>query len=308
MSPFDPAAIDRRTVAFNARLEATLADLPPVYTVPVEQTRQARAEGRSLFHPAGPLPGSDWLAIDGAGRPARLRVSPAAAEARGTYLHIHGGGWSLGAPDQFDLYSQRIADATGLEVLSVQYRLAPEAPWPAAAEDCLAAARWVLANRTGPVVIGGESAGAHLAAVLLLRLRDEGALGRLAGAVLNYGMFDLAMTPSVRRWGDRCLVLSTPIIDWFCTNLVQGRVPRDDPALSPLHAELRGLPPALFQCGTEDPLLDDTLFMAARWQAAGNRAETALWPGGVHGFDQFELPLASQAHQQQDAWVRGLLA
>lgn len=308
MSPFDSAAISAETATFNAELARTLAGLPPVHTVPVAVTRKARAEGRGVFRPAGPLAGSDWQSIEGAdGRSARVRISRPQGQSRGTYLHIHGGGWTLGAPDQFDLYNQRIAVRTGLEVVSVEYRLAPEAPWPAAPDDCLAAARWLLTNRPGPVAIGGESAGAHLAAVTALRLRDAGQIGRVRALVLNYGMFDLRLTPSARRWGDEVVILSTPIIEWFCGNLVQDRTDPADPALSPLLADLRDLPPALFQVGTQDPLLDDTLFMAARWQAAGNAAETAIWPGGIHAFDCFDLALADRAHRRQDAFLQEML-
>lgn len=303
ISPFDPARVSADTARFNEALARTLAELPPVHTVPVEVTRRARAEGRGVFRPAGPLPGSEWQAIEGAaGRAARVRISRPRGQPRGSYLHVHGGGWTLGAPDQFDLYNQRIAARTGLEVVSVEYRLAPEAPWPAAAEDCLAAALWLLADRDGPVAVGGESAGAHLAAVTALRLRQRGLAGRVRALVLNYGMFDLRLTPSARRWGERVLILSTPIITWFRDNLIRGADPAD-PALSPLLADLGGLPPALLQVGTEDPLLDDTLFMAARWQAAGNRAETAIWPGGIHAFDCFELPLADEAHRRLDDFL-----
>lgn len=307
MSPFDPAAVSAETAAFNAKLKAMLAELPPVHTVPVEDTRKARAEGRGPFRLGGPMEGSDWVGIDGAVPGARVRISRPDRPPRGVYLHIHGGGWTLGSPEQYDLYNQHIATETGLEVVAVEYRLAPESAWPAPAEDCLAAAHWTLARYDGPLIVGGESAGAHLAAILLVQLRDEGFANRLAGAVLTYGMYDLRLTPSARNWGEENLVLSTPIIEWFCGNLVQGRIDPRDPAISPLFADLTGLPPALFQIGTFDPLLDDSLFMAARWQAAGNRTDLAIWPGGVHGFDQFDLPMAAEAHARQDAFVNDLL-
>lgn len=306
-SLFLPSVISAETADFNERIARTLAELPPVDTVPVEVTRQARAEGRGVFRPAGPLAGSEWLTIGtDDGRDRTVRISGPAGEPVGTYLHFHGGGWTLGAPDQFDLYNQRIARETGWEVVSAAYRLAPENAWPAAPDDCLEAVHWVLANRPGPVVIGGESAGAHLAAVTALRLREEGVLGTVAGLVLNYGMFDLRLTPSARRWGDRPLILSTPIIEWFCGNLLQGADP-GDPAVSPLLADLSGLPPALFQVGTMDPLLDDSLFMEARWRAAGNQTDIAVWPGGIHAFDQFELTMAEQAWARQDAFLRDLV-
>ena len=161
--------------------------------------------------------------------------------------------------------------------------------------------------RGGPVVIGGESAGAHLTMATFIRLAGAGLADRVAGLVLNYGVFDLRLTPSARNWGTRYLVLSTPVIDWFAANLL-GEGDRADPAVSPLLAPLPPrLPPALFQCGTADPLIDDTLFMAARWRGAGAVAEEAIHPGGVHAFDMFDLALARASHARQDAFVRACL-
>lgn len=305
MNPFDPAAISAETAAFHADLTAKLTDAPRPFDVPVETTRRSRAEGKGLFPLAGPLAGSDWIEIPGApGGPGRIRLSLPEGTPRGVYVHIHGGGWTLGNPEHLDGFSQRIALATGLAVASVQYRLSPEHRWPGCANDCEAAADWALGAFEGPMMIGGESAGAHLAAVALLRLRARGISGRVAGAVLNYGQFDFDLTPSVRNWGEAYLVLSTPIISWFNQNLMNGQ---SDPEISPLGADLSDLPPALFQIGTRDPLLDDTLFMAARWQAAGNRAELAVVPGGVHAFDCFDLTIAREAHARQDNFLNALL-
>lgn len=304
-SPFDPAAVAPETAQFNHRLADLLSTVPPVHLVPPQVTRAARAAGRGLFAPAGPRPGSVWLDLPGVPG-GQVRLSPGAA--RGTYLHFHGGGWTLNAPDQYDDYNQRIAAATGLDVVSVRYRLAPEHRWPAQGHDCLAAALWVLAQSRGPVVLGGESAGAHLAMVTLLGLVARHHRARIIGAVFNYGIFDLGLTPSARAWGDEYLVLSTPAIAWFVRNLAPDPAQWADPGLSPIWEELDGLPPALFQVGTRDPLVDDTLFMAARWQAAGNATELAIYPGGVHAFDCFDIDLARQCHARQDAFLRDCLA
>jgi acetyl esterase/lipase len=115
-------------------------------------------------------------------------------------------------------------------------------------------------------------------------------------ANLVYGAYDLTFTPSVRRWGTRNHILSTPIIDRFTGWFVPDPTKRSDPDVSPLHADLSGMPSALFTVGTLDPLLDDTLFMAARWSAAGNAAELAVYPGGVHAFNAFPQELASEAN------------
>ena len=126
-------------------------------------------------------------------------------------------------------------------------------------------------------------------------------------ANLVYGCYDLTLTPSVRRWGARNLVLSTPIIEWFTDHFVPDRARRADPDVSPLYADLRGLPPAHFTVGTEDPLLDDTLFLHARWLAAGNAASLFVAPGGMHGFDAFPHELAKRARRAAARFVAGVL-
>lgn len=300
---FRPEAVDPETRRFNAELEERLAGLPATHEVPPEVTRQARAEGRGIFPPGGPLAGSQWRDIPG----GRVRISPAPGAPRGVYLHIHGGGWTLGAPDQHDRANQELAAASGFTVVSAAYPLAPENPWPAQLPPLIAAAEWAAAQWPGlPLAVGGESAGAHLAACLLLALRARGGLRRVAGAVLNYGMFDLGMTPSMARWGARKLILSTPTVAWFVGNLLPDPGGRRDPAVSPLCADLSGMPPALFQVGTLDPLLDDSLMMAARWAGAGSPAALAVWPGGVHAFDAFDLAISRAFRDRQAGFLSGL--
>ena len=174
-----------------------------------------------------------------------------------------------------------------------------------------AAARWVVEHGAAefgvtPLVIGGESAGAHLSATTLLRMRDRHGFTGCAGANLGYGVYDLSMTPSQRNWGTRSLVLSTPIMHWFCDRFV-ARGGRRDPAVSPLYARLHDLPPALFTVGTLDPLLDDTLFMCQRWRAAGNPATLEVYPGGPHGFDAHPTQLARRARAKMDEFIAARL-
>jgi acetyl esterase/lipase len=169
-------------------------------------------------------------------------------------------------------------------------------------------ARTAIGTFGGGIVISGESAGAHLAAVTLLRLKARGLADRIAGAALTYGVFDLRMTPSMANWGPDNLILSTPVVEWFVDNLTAGdRALRADPALSPLLADLSGLPPSLLTCGTADPLIDDTLFMAARLAAAGVAVETRIVPGGCHGFDLFDLAIAREHHAALAGFARARL-
>ncbi|MFN3258933.1 MAG: alpha/beta hydrolase [Pikeienuella sp.] len=305
---FRPEAVSPETRAHVEALEAALAVAPKPHETPVEASRQARIEGRGVFPPAGPLPGSEWVKAPTV--PGRARLTPAPGAPTGLYIHIHGGGWTLGLPDQYDRWNQHLAQETGCAVLSIQYRLAPENPWPACAEDCEAGAVWALeeAARMGAsrVVIGGESAGAHLSVVTLLRLRARGMAGRIAGANLSYGVFDVGLTPSARNWGARQLVLSTPTMDWFSGNL--GPVDKTSPEVSPLRADLSGMPPALFQVGTEDPLMDDSLLMAARWAASGVEARLEVHPGGVHGFDMFDIGIGRAARANSAAFLKACFA
>ena len=302
-SLFDPTAIDPETAEFNAKLEALLATQPQPQTLPPQVTRDARESGTGTF---GPIVRSE-MAEDRtiAGVPCRVLLP---ATVQGVYLHIHGGGWTFGRAHHSDLRNEQVARHASVAVISVDYRLAPEHPYPAAADDCEAVAVWLAQHAraefgTERLVIGGESAGGHLAALTLLRLRDHHGVRAFAGANLVYGCFDLSMTPSQRRWGDRYLVLSGPFMRWASANFVPDEAMRRDPEVSPLYADLAGMPPALFTVGTLDPLLDDSLFMHARWLAAGDEAELAIYPGGVHGFNAFPIELGRRANARSDAFI-----
>jgi acetyl esterase len=302
--------------AFNEMLGQLLAEEPSVETVPPDVSRRARREGRSIFPPPVFLPQARELVVPGRAGGLRVRVLAPEGEATGAYLHIHGGGWVLGCCDQQDDRLWELVEATGLCAVSVDYRLAPEHPYPAGPDDCEDAALWLLdrglRELAAPdwIAIGGESSGAHLAATTLLRLRDRhDAADRFGAATLSYGVYDLTMTPSSRRWGDRDLVLSTPSMIWFGRCFTGDRDLEElrDPDLSPLYADLRDLPPAQFTVGDQDPLLDDSLFMAARWQAAGNDAELQVWPESTHGFTAYPLALARAANEAQYAFLRSAL-
>jgi acetyl esterase/lipase len=315
--PLSPVAVDEavleETRALNRWLTETLPEQPAVNEVPPELTRLARREGRSFWPPPEFLPEARDVHIPGRGGEIRLRVLRPEGEVAGVYLHIHGGGWVLGAADEQDVRLLGLAEATGLCALSVDYRLSPECAYPAAPDDCEDAAVWLLergfAELGVPEVaaIGGESAGGHLAATTLLRLRDRhGVTGAFRAANLVYGVYDLSMTPSSRNWGDSFLILSSPTMHWFGTCFTGERTLEEltDPDLSPLYAELQELPAALFTVGTLDPLLDDSLFMSARWQAAGNEAELRVYPEAVHGFNLFPTAMARAANDAQHEFLR----
>jgi acetyl esterase len=311
-------AILAETRAFNAEIERTLDAGPAIQTLPVEEVRLARREGKDVFPPAVYLTDrARELSIPGRSGDIGLRVIAPEREAVGVYLNLHGGGWMLGAADLQDPAMAELADATGLCTVSVEYRLAPEHPYPAGPDDCEDAAVWLVREGFAqlgvpPVAtIGGDSAGAHLSAVTLLRLRDRHAItGAFAAANLIYGVFDLAMTPSQRNWGERNLVLTTAVMRYFEETFLPGMddEAKRDPDVSPLYADLRDMPPALFSVGTLDPLLDDTLFMEARWRAAGGRSELRIWPEAIHAFNVFPLKVTAAARAEQYAFLRDAIA
>lgn len=314
---WDHNKLAAETRAFNAELERLLATVPSIHTVPPEQTRRARREGRSIYPPPVFLPEARTLEVDGPGGPLPLRVIAPESEPAGAFLHLHGGGWTLGENDMQDPRLHRLARETGLAVVSVGYRLAPEHPYPAGPDDCEAAALWLvsdLGRRTvgvnGPLAIGGDSAGAQLAAVTLLRLRDRhGIRGAFGAAAFQYGAFDLSKTPSQRLWGERNLVLSGPIITWFGDQFLPEHdlEQRRDPDISPLFAELSDMPSAIFTIGTQDALLDDSLFMEARWRSAGNQTELRVWPEAPHGFLSLPMTVTDAALSEEHDFLRSAL-
>lgn len=234
-----------------------------------------------------------------AGVPCRVFARDAA---RGTYLHFHGGAMVLGSPRMNDADNARIASQLGVAVVSVDYRLAPEHPFPAGSDDCLAVAKALLDADDRPLVLGGESAGAYYAALTLVRIRDElGAIDRVRGANLVFGVYDLSGTPSNQlgsRPSDVPDILADDTAGWVLQNYLPGRTPEQarQADCSPLYADLHGLAPALFSVGAADHLLDDSLFMAARWQAWGNDATLAVYPDCIHGFTGFPTELAKRAN------------
>ena len=171
-----------------------------------------------------------------------------------------------------------------------------------------AAALWLTRNAAdfadGPLFIGGESAGGHLSAVTLLRLKQRHGMTPFKAANLTFGCFDMGMTPSMRAFGDTGPTLSTRDVAHFRQSFIPEGTDLSDPDISPLYADLGGLPDALFVVGTRDGLLDDSLFMHARWLAAGNTAELGIYPGGAHGFIAFPGALAEAALAQIDRFFQ----
>ncbi|MRW82686.1 alpha/beta hydrolase fold domain-containing protein [Pseudoduganella sp. FT26W] len=240
-----------------------------------------------------------------------VRILRGAAPARGVVLDFHGGGWAIGNAAMNDQLNARMIAACDVAVVSVDYRLAPAAPLAAIMDDCLAAARWLLEGGLPeydglPLYILGESAGGHLAAATLLQLKDwPDLLRRITGAIMYYGVYDLAGTPSVRQAGADTLVLHGPSMLDSLRLLTPGLTDeqRRQSPQSPLYGDLSGMPPALMFAGERDPLRDDTLLMAERWRTV-TEVECHVLPEAPHGFIRFPTRMAAQVRQRAYAWIR----
>ena len=206
-------------------------------------------------------------------------------------VYMHGGGWTIGGLEGQDRVCRRLADGSGAAVLAVDYRLAPEHPWPASVDDTVAALRWAasgppeLGPAPGAVAAAGHSAGGTLAALACLRLRDEDPAALPDLQVLLCANTDLTgAQPSMRQkaagWG-----LDAEAIRFFNSQWVPDRTRWSDPGVSPLHApDLSGLPKALIVTAEHDPLRDESEAYAHRLRDAGVEVELRREPGLIHSF------------------------
>lgn len=262
----------------------------------LDELRETRA---AIPAPPPADPPALELVADAAGRSVPIRVfTPRSGIVRGVHLDIHGGGFYLGSAAREDLRNRERADRLNIAIVSVDYRLAPENPWPAAPDDCDTAARWLVEHTeerfgTTRTTIGGSSAGATLAVVTLLRMRDRGDI-ECVGATLQFGAYDLsAQTPAGRR-----------IADEYFIEAYAGHVgDRTAPDISPIFADLRNLPPTVMIVGAKDVLLEDNIAMAGRLSASGNDVEFRIYPEAPHGFTGHLTDVAATALRGVDSWL-----
>jgi acetyl esterase len=265
-----------------AREEGAL-DGRPVAALDVAALRCA-ARARAARRPPGPRLAS---VADAAGPPVATRHYRPVDEARPLLVFLHGGMWLLGDLDTHDRLCRRIAAEAGVEVLAVDYRRAPEHPWPAAVHDAVAAVRHARARLSGVVAVGGDSCGGCLAALAALALRDAGDPDLLAAQLLACPNTDL--TGRHRSMVDKGtgFGLEAGDLRWAIAQWVPDASRRADGDVSPLHArDLSGLPPAVVVTAEHDPLRDEGDAYAARLAAAGVRVVHRSEPGLPHGFLQ----------------------
>jgi acetyl esterase len=229
-------------------------------------------------------------------------------------VFFHGGGWVVGDLESHDVVCRQLADAGSLIVIAIDYRLAPEHKFPAAADDAIAATRWIAANArelgfdAARISVGGDSAGGNLAAVVALEARDGGGPA-IAGQVLVYPAVDLAMTQGSHSEPETSVLLTHSVIRWFVDHYLNGAADIHDWRASPARAQnLAGLPPAYVLTAGADPLRDEGDEYAARLRQAGVNVTTRHLPGQFHGFLTMGKLLreANVAVSEIGAWLKGL--
>lgn len=273
-----------------AALLAKGAGLAPLQTLSVAEAR-ARYESRGR-PAAAEVAGVSERVIAGPGGDLRLRVyAPFGPGPHPLLVFFHGSGFVLCSLDTHDGMCRNLCAGAGCVVLSVDYRLAPEAQFPAATEDCLFATRWAAAHAaefgadTGRIVIGGDSAGGNLAAVTALRLRDEGGPA-LRGQLLIYPITDYPVPATASMLGNaEGYGLTREAVTWFWSHYLGPSGDGAHPYAAPLRAsDLGRLPPALIVTAEFDPLRDEGEAYGARLEAAGVPARVMRWLGMNHGF------------------------
>ncbi len=269
------------------------AGAPPFESLTPEQAREMIMQMRELAGPPEPVARvEDRVAATAAG-PIPVRIyTPEAAGPLPMLVYFHGGGWVIGNLETVDAPCRALANRAGCLIVSVDYRLAPEHKFPAAAEDCYAATRWAaehaaeLGGDPARIAVGGDSAGGNLAAVVALMARERGG-PRLAYQLLIYPVtnYDFS-TPSYQENAEGYLLTKNAMV-WFWDHYLRQPSDGEHPYASPLRAaDLRGLPPAFVITAEYDPLRDEGEAYADRLRQAGVPTELRRYDGMIHGFFQ----------------------
>jgi acetyl esterase len=249
--------------------------------------------------------------------PARIYTPRTLRKANGLapcLVFFHGGGWVIGDLETHDVVCQKLAHEGELIVISVEYRLAPEHKFPAAVEDAITATAWIADNaRTfgidaARLIVGGDSAGGNLAAVVAISARD-GKGPAISGQLLIYPGTDMARTHPSHSEPDTSILLTHSVIKWFCDHYLNSAADVHDWRASPARTKtLTGLPPAYVLTAGADPLRDEGDEYAARLKAAGVAVTYRHFPGQFHGFFTMGklLQQANVAASEIGAWLKAV--
>jgi len=297
------------------------AGVPPWRSMPPVEGREVYRKRALLFQGAPISVGEVWdTTIPSSGGPLGIRVyRPIGGRPRPIFVYLHGGGWTLGDLDTHDTVCRRISAAADCMVVAVDYRLAPEHPYPAAMDDTVDAIRWVAANGASlggdpaRLALGGDSAGGNLTAGAVIRLRDEGG-PHVALQVLIYPATQASFEMLSYYENAEGFFLTTADVVWFWDNYLGGSpAAATDPYACPATAgDLGDLPPAVVITGDFDPVRDDGDIYAIKLRAAGVPVVARRFPGMIHGFVALpiEIPAGRRAirmiaREARRAWAAG---
>jgi epsilon-lactone hydrolase len=276
-----------------AVVRAHLAKLPPSASLTIAERRAQYDRAERVF----PTPPD--VVVEPVSAPARAAewLRPTGARLDAAVLYLHGGGYVIGSPRSHRHLAAAIAQAASTAALVPDYRLAPEHPFPAALDDAVAAYQWLLARGLAParIVVAGDSAGGGLTIATLVALRERG-LPRPAAGVCISPWVDL--TCSGATYATKAAVdpiVTRESVSMMAEAYAAGGDPKA-PLLSPLYADLRGLPPLLVQVGGDEVLLDDARGLAEHARAAGVDVTLEEWPAMIHVWHWF-LPMLAEAER-----------
>lgn len=244
--------------------------------------------------------------VDAGGVQAEWLIPPDAPEDR-VLLYIHGGAWFMGSINTHRPYIAKLVCASGIRALAINYRLAPEHPFPAGLEDCIAAYEWLLMSGFAAqnMIVAGDSAGGNLTLSLLVALRDS-------GRPLPAAAVGISPATDLSRAGipEETQIRRDPFFAHmedasFLDDYIGDHNPKE-PMISPVYADLRGLPPLLIHVGEHELLLNEVVRFGERAAAAGVDARTVVWPGMFHVFHMFErfVPEARSANEDIAAFIK----
>jgi epsilon-lactone hydrolase len=253
----------------------------------------SRARYEKMAALLGGAPDAKVEKVDAGGVPSEWVTAPG-ADPRRALLYLHGGGYAIGSLNTHRRLAYDLSATSAAHVLLIDYRLAPEHPFPAAVEDATKAYRWLLQMgfATKRLAIAGDSAGGGLTVATLVNLRDHKvALPACAVAISPWVDLEGVGTSMTARSAQDPMVQKAGL-DWMASMYLKGQNPRT-PLAAPLHANLEGLPPILVQVGSAETLLDDATRIAEKMHSAGVEVKLSVWPNQLHVFPFF-APILSE--------------
>lgn len=285
-------ALDEASVKFlEMAAEVAVPGAPPAWEQTPQQAREGTIAMTPMFGEGPAMHSTQDHELNGwDGGRFEIRIHRPVAEPGAVFVYLHGGGWVVSDIDGFDALGRTLADQSGATVVLVNYRKAPENPFPAALEDAWTALNWAadhlgeLAREGAPLYVGGDSAGGNLAAVVALRSKDRGK-PRIARQFLIYPVTDADFNRPSYLESENQTLLPKEFMAWFWDHYVPDHNQRSNPEASPLHAEdLSGVAPTFLVTAAHDVLRDEGEAYGDRLREEGVDVEFHRWPGQMHGF------------------------